>query len=58
MLEAALTPGCILSGSAVATPNLVVLPQHEGLIDQGRIALEAAEAVVMPVPVLEMQLLE
>lgn len=25
-LEAALTPGCILSGSAVATPNLVVLP--------------------------------
>lgn len=57
-LEAALTPGCLVSGSAVATPDLVVLPQHEGLIDQGRVALEAAEAAVMPVTVLEMQLLE
>lgn len=25
-LEAALTPGCVLSGSAVTTPDLVVLP--------------------------------
>lgn len=56
-LEAALTPGCILSSSAVAAPNLVVLPQHEGLVDQGCVALEAAEAVVVPVAVLEMQLL-
>lgn len=56
-LEAALTPGCLVSGSAVATPDLVVLPQHEGLVDQGRVALEAAEAAVMPVTVLEMQLL-
>lgn len=57
-LEAALTPGCILSSSAIAAPNLVVLPQHEGLVDQGCVALEAAEAVVVPVAVLEMQLLE
>lgn len=57
-LEAALTPGCILSSGAVAAPNLVVLPQHEGLVDQGRVALEAAEAVVVPVAVLEVQLLE
>lgn len=34
-----------------------MLLQHEGLAHQGGVALEAVEAGVVPVPVLEMQLL-
>lgn len=56
-LQASLAAGRLLQGGAFAAPHLVVLLQHEGLVHQRCVALEAAEAGVMPVAVLEMQLL-
>lgn len=47
----------ILVGGTLVAPHLVVLLQHEGLIHQRCVTLEAAETVVVPVAVLEMQLL-
>uniref|UniRef100_A0A2D4J3K5 Secreted protein n=1 Tax=Micrurus lemniscatus lemniscatus TaxID=129467 RepID=A0A2D4J3K5_MICLE len=47
----------ILVGGAFVTPHLVVLLQHEGLVHQRCGTLEAAETVVVPVAVLEVQLL-
>lgn len=47
-----------LRSGALAAPHLVVLFQHEGLVHQRGVALDAAEAGVMPVAVFEMQLLQ
>lgn len=56
-LQTAFASRSILIGGAFIAPHLVVLLQHEGLIHQRRVTLEAAETVVVPVAVLEMQLL-
>lgn len=56
-LQTSLAAGRLLQGGAFAAPHFVVLLQHEGLVHQRCVALEAAEAGVMPIAVLEMQLL-
>lgn len=55
---ATLADGGALDGAAGAAPHFVLLLQHEGLVHQGGVAFEAAEAGVVPVPILEMQLLQ
>lgn len=57
-LVAGLAPVAILAGATLATHDLAVVPGAEGLVGQGLVALGAAEAVLMPVAVLMVQLLD
>lgn len=56
-LVAGLAAGAFFTGVAFATHDLAIIPGTEGLIGQGLVALGTAEAVLMPMPVLVIQLL-
>lgn len=56
-LVAGLAPVAILAGATRATHDLAVVPGTEGLVSQGLVALGTAEAVLVPVTVLMVQLL-
>lgn len=57
-LVAGLAPVAILAGATLATHDLAVVPGTEGLVSQGLVALGTAEAVLVPVTVLMVQLLD
>ena len=57
-LVAGLAPVAILAGATRATHDLAVVPGAEGLVSQGLVALGTAEAVLVPVTILMVQLLD
>lgn len=54
---AAVAAGRVLPGAALVAQDLVILG-GEGLVAQGLVALSAAETILVPVPVLMVQLLQ